>query len=118
MSTVATVMHRGLISCRPDAPLVAIARTMAAHRIHCVVVPDHGIVTDLELAAALDGSPSATAAELARAAPALEERDSLERAASVLREQCATHALVCDPHTGRVTGVLSALDLADAYAAR
>jgi CBS domain-containing protein len=118
MTTVATVMHRGLISCRPDAPFVAVARTMAAHRIHCVVVPDHGIVTDLELAAALDGSVSATAAELARAAPTLDESDSLERAASVFRQHAATHALVCDRGTGRVTGVLSALDLADAFAAR
>jgi CBS domain-containing protein len=114
MTTVATVMHRGLISCRPDAPFVAVARTMAAHRIHCVVVPDHG----LELAAALDGSVSATAAELARAAPTLDESDSLERAASVFRQHAATHALVCDRGTGRVTGVLSALDLADAFAAR
>jgi CBS domain-containing protein len=116
MPTVASVMHRGLISCRAEASVAAIARTMAAHRIHCVVVPDHGIVTDLELAAALDGSPSATAAELARAAPTLDESDSLERAAAVLHEWAATHALVRD--AGQVTGVLSALDLADAFAAR
>ena len=117
MSTVATVMHRGLISCRPEAPLVAIARTMAAHRIHCVVVPDHGIVTDFELAAALDDSSPATAAGLARAAPILDQSDSLERAAAILHEQASTHALVRDG-TGRVIGVLSALDLADALAAR
>lgn len=118
MQTVGDVMHRGLICCRPESSIVAIARTMAAHRIHCVVVPGVGIVTDVELAAALDGSPLATAAALARPAPTLGEGETLQRAAAVLHEHRATHAVVVDSRLDSIVGVLSTLDLADALAAR
>jgi CBS domain-containing protein len=115
MRTVSDVMHRGLISCRPDATLVAVARTMAAHRIHCVVVPGHGIITDAELTPALAGRLDLSAAATARQAPLVEETDTLERAAQVLREHSATHALVADALSKGVIGVLSTLDLADAF---
>jgi len=90
---------------------------MAAHHIHSVVVPGHGIVTDLELTAALDGAVSTlTAAGLARPAPILERTATLERAAAVLHEGCATHALVVEGSSRRPLGVLSTLDLANALA--
>jgi predicted transcriptional regulator len=112
-------MHRGVISCSPEASLVAIARTMAAHRIHCVVVPGHGIVTDVELTAALaDLSSSHTAAVLARSAPTLAPTDSLERAASVMQAAQATHAVVVRTASTGPAGVLSTLDLANALALR
>jgi CBS domain-containing protein len=118
MQTVAHVMHQGVISCAPGSSVTTIARTMAAHHIHCVVVPGHGIVTDFELTAALDGSSAMTAAALARAAPTVKPGETLERAAALLHEHGATHALVVDSRAGRVVGVLSTLDLANAWALR
>lgn len=109
-------MHRGVIGCRPEASLVAVARTMAAHRIHCVVVTGHGLITDAELAASLDLPPETTAAAIARRAPQLDEAASLEEAAETLRSQGATHALVVR-RSQHVIGVLSTLDLANALAA-
>jgi CBS domain-containing protein len=117
MNDVAVVMHRGVIACSPCASVVTIARTMAAHRIHCVVVPGHGIVTDVELAQALDDPAGVTAATLARDAPRLLETDSLEVAARRLRADAATHAVVVDAD-GLIVGVLSTLDLANALALR
>jgi predicted transcriptional regulator len=117
VKTVGDVMHRGVIGCRPEASLVAVARTMAAHRIHCVAVAGHGVITDAELVAALDRSPETTAAKIARTAPHLDETATLEQAAETLREQRSTHALVVRQGSQVVVGVLSALDLAEALAA-
>jgi CBS domain-containing protein len=111
-------MHRGTICCAPESSLLTVARTMAAHRIHCVVVPDHGVVTDVELAAALGNPDGVTAAGLARPAPLLEPGDSLERAAAALRDEVATHALVVAPGSRYAVGVVSTLDLANALAFR
>ena len=36
--TVGDAMHTGIVACDVHAPLGAVARMMAAHRIHCVVV--------------------------------------------------------------------------------
>jgi CBS domain-containing protein len=44
--------------------------------------------------------------------------ETLERAAAVLREHRATHAVVVDSRSDCAVGVLSTLDLADALAAR
>jgi CBS domain-containing protein len=118
MQTVGYVMHRGVITCSPHAPVAAIARTMAAHRIHCVVVPGHGIVTDLELTVGLDGPAETTAAALARSAPMLVQSETVERAAALMRTARATHALVVEGGSNRLVGVLSTLDLANALALR
>ena len=37
-TTVSDVMHEGVVTCDVDEPLTSVARTMAQHRIHCVVV--------------------------------------------------------------------------------
>jgi CBS domain-containing protein len=111
-------MHRGVITCSPTASVTSIARTMAAHRIHCVVVPGHGIVTDLELTVGLDGSAELTAAALARSAPTLLRSETVERAAALLHASRTTHALVVDSGSNRPVGVLSTLDLANALALR
>ena len=36
--TVSSVMHTGVVTCRPDASLRSVARLLAEHRIHAVVV--------------------------------------------------------------------------------
>ena len=57
-TTVADVMHRGVVTCSPTTSLVTVARKMAAHRIHCVVVRENdtdavwGVVSALDLVAA------------------------------------------------------------------
>jgi len=77
MQTVGDVMRRGLITCKPEASIVAVARTMAAHRIHC-----DAFALSTEMAAAA----------LARPAPHVGETDSLTCAASSLPQERATHA--------------------------
>ena len=57
--TVADAMHHGVVTCRRDLSLRGVARVMAGHRVHCVVVTDDtedqtlwGVVSDLDLVAA------------------------------------------------------------------
>ena len=59
--TVGDAMHTGIVACDVHAPLGAVARMMAAHRIHCVVVRNSamewtdpgaglwGVISDLDL---------------------------------------------------------------------
>src|SRR5213083_514189 len=61
---VGQAMHVGLVSCAVETPLRSVARILSAHRVHCVVVFDHGaepdearllwgIVSDRDVAAAV-----------------------------------------------------------------
>ena len=65
-------MHRGVITCAPDASLTTVAATMAAHAVHTAVLfgprRDHALViTDLDvIRAALSNRFEATAAEVVR----------------------------------------------------
>jgi len=110
-------MHRGVITCRPDLPVVAVARIMAAHRIHCVVVEGSpiGVVTDADLAAALcaGGMESRTATEIAGLAATVAPSDKLTRAGELMVEFNTTHVLVVDARSGRAVGVVSVLDIAE-----
>src|SRR4051794_17469705 len=66
-ATIVDAMHPGIITCPPETPLATVARMMATHHVHCVMVLgiepgrlEHlawGIVSDLDLvrAAAIDG---------------------------------------------------------------
>jgi CBS domain-containing protein len=118
---VSEAMHRGVVRCDPATGLGAIARLLAAHRIHAVVVGSGdgaGIVSDLALLeAAADGRFEATAAELASPS-ALRVRldDSVAAAAQLMSEHATRHALVVVPGSGRVVGILSTLDVADVLA--
>jgi CBS domain-containing protein len=110
-------MHRGVITCRPDLPVVAVARIMAAHRIHCVVVEGSpiGVVTDADLTPALcEGTmASRTAREIARAAATVAPSETLARAGELMVEFNTTHVIVVDEHSNRPVGVVSVLDLAE-----
>jgi CBS domain-containing protein len=121
---VADAMHAGVITCAPDASLTVIARTMAAHRIHSVVVPLDpaqgvwGIVSDADIVAALgaDGLAARTAREFAASGRlTVRDDDSLAAAAQVLHDSGDTHLIVLD-RCARPVGVLSMLDLLDALA--
>lgn len=116
---VGTVMHRGVIACGPELPGSKVARMMAAHRIHAVVVTAPGaeprVVTDGDLAAALYAGTLgvATAGELARATPVVGPDDTLGRAIALMHDFRTTHAIVAlEP--SRPLGVLSMLDVAEA----
>jgi len=117
--TVLDALQLGLIDCPADADIRTVARTMAAHGVHCVVVrgsdPDGwGIVSDLDLMAALGSQPAgATAGQLAATDPlVVDPIDTLEHTAQLMVEHQTTHAVVVDPVTSRPIGILSTLDVA------
>jgi CBS domain-containing protein len=125
---VADVMRPGVLGCEPDTPLREVARMMAGHRIHCVVV--HGItdragerlvwglVSDLDLVRALGESLDERAAaevaatEVVTVAP----DDTIERAAQIMAEHETAHLIVASDEGRRPIGVISTLDLARAMA--
>ena len=113
--TVLNAMQVGVIDCPPDADVATLARTMADHRIHCVVVngPTWGIVSDLDLMASLRPGAEATAGELAASdIVVVDPSDTLEHAAQLMAEHSTAHLVVVSPDNGRPIGILSTLDVA------
>ena len=122
-ATVADAMHSGVITCPRDAPLREVARMMAVHRVHCVVVFDErdepepgslwGIVSDLA-AGLSDGVLDERAAGEIAASPVVTvaASETLSRAAQLMAENSSAHLVAVDAETGLPVGVLSTLDLA------
>ena len=123
---VVDAMRVGLITCPPDAPLVDVARTMAAYRVHCVVVETRGaagkgpwgIVSDIDLVrAASEGGLYRRAADVARSGAVTVAADEpLGRALALMARHDVSHLVVVQGHSGQPVGVLSALDVADVVA--
>lgn len=115
-ATVGEFMRRGVMSCPPDASLGAVARTMATHRVHAVVVQGGGVLSDRDLAHALAlHAVDATARDVARTeAATIAPGASLAEAALLMDRHRISHLLVVD--AGRPVGMLSTLDLARAVA--
>ncbi len=126
-AVVADVMRAGVMGCPPDAPATTVARIMATHHIHAVLVegiepaaggpaPGWGIVSDLDLVrAARAGLEARTAGELARTDPVVVKPAlAVREAARLMDEHETTHLVVSDGV--RPIGVLSALDLAGVLA--
>jgi CBS domain-containing protein len=124
---VEDVMHEGVVTCSLHAPMTEVARTMAANRIHCVVVWNEpsrnesaelwGVVSDLDLvkiAANQDLSATSAGRCAATSALTIPPGETLRRAAQLMVEHEVTHLVVVDPGTTKPVGVLSTLDLADA----
>jgi CBS domain-containing protein len=122
---VESVMHAGIVTCDPSAPLPAIARIFAEERIHCVVVNGiertragdrltWGIISDRDLMRALDaGDGGATAGMLAVTGLVTVDRlEPLDRAIQLMASYDVTHVLVVE-HAYPV-GIVSALDVAGA----
>ena len=120
---VGEAMHRGVLTCERETPLTEVARTMAEHAVHCIVVesgsgeggPLWGVVSDLDLVAAatvrdLDDQTAggSAASPIVMVTPA----ESLERAAQLMTEHSTAHLLVVDGLALRPVGVLSTLDIA------
>jgi CBS domain-containing protein len=124
---VDAAMHEGVLTCGRDESLSAVARLMADHRVHSVVVTDEpsdapslwGVVSDLDLVAAASVRDlEQQVAGVAAATPALmiAPDDTLQRAAQLMVEHALTHLVVVEG--GRPVGVLSTLDVANALAGR
>lgn len=126
---VGDVMHKGVFTCSLHAPLSTVARIMAAHRIHAVVVWNEptrneaaelwGVVSDLDLIkiAALENPSDRTAGRSAATPALLVTRDeTLARAAQLMTEHEVSHLVVADRHTTKPVGVISTLDLAEILA--
>ena len=131
-TVVADAMHPGIVTVAVDATVPEIAAAMAGARIHCVVVAgvtrtggaEHlswGVLSDLDLMAALAGgaaTATATAAALAATATVtVGTSETLDEAARIMAEEQVAHLVVVEPGTERPVGVLSTLDVARAAAA-
>jgi len=117
-TTVAAVMHPGVVTCLPDNGLEPVAGMMADLRIHCVAVMGAGdghfvwgLVTDMDvLHAAYRGGP-VTAGEIAASSPLAVSADTdLDRAAALMVEHETAHVVAVD-RGGRPAGVVSTLDV-------
>jgi CBS domain-containing protein len=127
-ATVADVMHPGVMSCPPTAPLVAVAQTMASHHVHSVVVGgiatdgvqgDHlvwRLVSDMDLVRAAEtGIEGRTAEDVARSqAITVDPSTPLAAAARLMDVHNTSHLIVTSG--GAPIGVLSSLDIAGALA--
>ena len=128
---VRSAMQLGLFTCAPDDPIEAVAQTMAEQSIHCVVVAgidrrahsgkrlSWGIVSDLDLMAALDADAgSATAGGIAGSEiVTVSPLDPLAVAVRLMAEHQTAHVVVVSPDTGRPAGMVSTLDVARAAGA-
>jgi CBS domain-containing protein len=122
-ATVGESMSPGVITCLPEMPLRTVARMMATHRVHAIVVFGHddslapwGVVSDLDLVNAI-GQPVAAGAVAATPVVTVKPSEPLARAAQLMREHATAHLLVVADETELPIGVLSTLDIARALAA-
>jgi CBS domain-containing protein len=117
-------MHRGILSCAGDAPLREVAGIMANHRVHAVAITDTagsrpaGVVSDLDVVAAISSGEELNAAQAAATEPlAVSADERLDRAAQLMTEHGVSHLVVLDAADGHAVGVLSTLDIASVFAA-
>ena len=92
--TVGEAMNPGVLTCLPVTPLRSVARMMARHHVHAIVVfgsddrlRPWGVISDLDLVAAINGVLGTSLApvfEPARAGDVRDSQASMERARSVL----------------------------------
>ena len=125
--TVGDAMHTGIVACDVHAPLSAVARMMAAHRIHCVVVRNSavewtdpgaglwGVISDLDLVRLVATAPSRPDGGPERRNSGIRRRGARIRAGGGPAHggQRRTHLVVVN-HAARPVGVLSTLDVAQA----
>jgi CBS domain-containing protein len=116
-------MHQGILSCTRDAPLGEVAGIMAKHHVHAVAFADPessrpaGVVSDLDVVAAIASGGEPTAAQAAATEPlAVSSDERLDRAAQLMAEHGVSHLVAVDAASGQPVGVLSTLDLAAVYA--
>jgi CBS domain-containing protein len=116
-------MHTGILTTDPSVPLQVVARLMSDQRVHAVAVadPDHarrpfGFVTMAAILRAAANATDDTAGEAATEVATVISTDSLDDAASKMLAHSTEHLIVIDAATGHTSGIMSALDIAGAYA--
>lgn len=125
-ATVADVMRPGVVTCRPDASLLEVARAMANHRVHSVVVggisqhgtgePLWGVISDMALVgAAKDGLQGSSAGDIVNTEVVTVDISILLTEVARLMHELSSSHLVVTNH-GRPCGVVSTLDIAGALA--
>lgn len=117
------VMHHGILGCPADAPLDEVAGIMADNHVHAVAVTNGaggrpaGVISALDVVAAIWGDQSMAAAQAAATEPlTISASESLHRAAQLMTEHGVSHLVVLDAAGGHPIGVLSTLDIASVYA--
>jgi len=121
--TVGELMTAGILTCSPSAPLRTVAKMMATHRVHAIVVFGHqdtllpwGVVSDLDLVGALDSGANAGAIAASPVVTVTPD-DTLISAAQLMREHSTAHLIVvADAASPIPIGVLSSLDIVRAVA--
>ena len=116
-------MHAGVLTCAADDSLRDVAAIMASHRVHAVVITSHtgdralGVVSDLDVVAAVASRTDCTAHQAGATETLIVSADTpLEAAAQLMNEHGVSHLVVIDPQGRYPVGVLSSLDVAEAYA--
>jgi CBS domain-containing protein len=119
--TVGEAMTPGVLTCLPVTPLRDVARMMARHRVHAIVVfgsddslHPWGVVSDIDLVGAIGTNANAGAIAASPVVTAAVDLP-LQHAAKLLTENETTHLLVVSDR-GLPVGVLSTLDVARALA--
>lgn len=124
-ATVGDAAQSPLLIFPASSSLRAVAQSMAANRVHSVIVRDApngvdgwGLVTDAVLVDALAaGRLDASAGDVASAPVVTARLDQpLLDAVRLMQKGRATHMLVVDPDSRQPLGVLSGLDLAATWA--
>jgi CBS domain-containing protein len=123
--TVADAVYPGVIACDANCTVADVARTMAAHRVRCVVItrlsrdPESrawGLISDLDLIRAEMESPDQKAWLVAiRPVPTVEPDTPLLEASHLMLAYGAPQILVVDRKEQPI-GVLSAVDVIGAIA--
>jgi CBS domain-containing protein len=125
--TVGSVMHTGVVTCRPDASLRSVARLLAEHRIHAVVVtgPEEtapsAVVTDRDVVFAhARGQLDRLTARDAASEPTITVRPDhdLRDASEAMTRHGVTHIVVTARGDATPIGILSSLDIAKAAGAK
>jgi len=122
--TVADVMSRGFVACRPETQATALARAMTERRSRSVVVlatdgRPLGVVTGHDLLALVGGDRDPRADELMREPLTIEPQATLQEAADALLRHEVHRLLVLDPgdRGGVPLGIVSTSDVAAQMAA-
>ena len=122
---VSDAMRPGVFSCPLETPLTTVARMMATHHVHSVVVIGRqaddsgrigerawGIVTDVDLMRVADEADR-TAAHVATPDVVTVSPDTpLRDAARLMAHNRISHLVVVDEATQQPVGMLSSLDIA------
>jgi CBS domain-containing protein len=125
--TVDSVMHRGVVTCRPNDSLRTVAAILAANRIHAVVVasPEErtpcAVVTDRDVVYGhLLGKLDELTARDAASEPTVTVRADLDlrEASGLMVRYGTTHVVVTERDDGTPIGILSSLDVAAAVGRR